>query len=158
MKIAEGLSMFDLLAMVRQLCKSRGLDPSDYSETLYSANGKRWGASSILRKKGVGIDVVFQEFQMLYPDMFDSLDDFVDALAERIGRTQTLYDRYDPEEIGSYIQNEDNILLSLQNKPKIDRVGREIMEEQGLIEREGRKVRITQKAVKRILEMSLEEE
>jgi hypothetical protein len=59
--------MFDLLAMVRALCKSRGLDPSDYSETLYSANGKRWGNASILRKKGMGIDVIFQEFQWHYP-------------------------------------------------------------------------------------------
>jgi hypothetical protein len=34
--------------------------------------------------------------------MFESLDDFVEALAERLGRTQTIYDKYSEEERAEY--------------------------------------------------------
>jgi hypothetical protein len=60
-------------------------------------------------------------------------------------------------EIGSYIENKDEIILGLQkSKPKLDKVGRKVLEEEGLIEMEGRKIKLTEKAIKKILERSLE--
>jgi hypothetical protein len=153
-KIKEG---FDLLSFLNEMTKGKGINPSDYAQTLREANGKRWGNSTILRKEGIGIDLIFQEFEMYYPSMFDSLDDFVDALADRLGRKKSLRDEFDEEEIALIEQRSDDLILGSQVKAKLNKLESKVLEEDGLITREGRKrPQLTQKAIKLILERSLE--
>lgn len=150
---------FDLLAFVRELTRKRGINPVDYEQTLKEANGKRWGASSVIRADGVGIDVVFQEFKAHYPSMFEGLDDFVEALAERLGRKKGIEDKFDQCEVAECEQNKDTILVEVQSKPILNVLEREVMEESGLVSREAgkRKVSITPKGIKRLVEMSIGE-
>ena len=150
---------FDLLAFVRELTRNRGINPIDYEQTLKEANGKRWGASSVIRADGVGIDVVFQEFKAHYPGMFDGLDDFVEALADRLGRKKGIEDRFNQCNVAQCEGDSDTILIEVQSKPILGVLEREVMEANGLVSREKgkRKVNLTSKGIKRVIEMSLEE-
>lgn len=139
---------FDLLSFLNQMTKGKGINPSDYEQTLREANGKRWGNSTILRKDGIGIDLIFQEFEMYYPSMFESLDDFVGALADRLGRKKNLRDEYDEMQIAEIEERSDDLILGIQVNGKLDRLSGKILEENGLIEKEGRKARLTEKAIK----------
>jgi len=148
---------FDLLAEVKAITRDRGINPSDYLQTLKEANGKRWGASSIIRADGIGIDEVFQEFQAQYPSMFEGLDDFVDALAHRLGRRKTLSDQYDEAEIAEIEEKAEEMVFDLQVKPRLDTLEKKVLMENELIRANGRKIKLTPKAIKKILERSLDE-
>lgn len=149
----------DLLSLIQAITRNRGLNPGDYSQTLWESKGKRWGASNILRHDGIGIDKVFQELQCYYPGMFESLDDFVEALAERLGRIQTIYDKYSEEEHGEYEGNKNMLILEAQSHSCTNGLEREVLGD--LVERikpNGRKVKLTKNGVKEVLRMAIEEE
>lgn len=150
---------FDLLSFLFALTRGKGINPLEYQQTLKESS-RRWGASSILRKDGIGIDLVFQEFSFNYPWMFDSLDDFVEALAERLGRKRDQVEQYGHEAVAELEENEESIILNLQRDRKLDALGKEVMEEKGLIvtEKGKRKVRLTEKAIRKVIELSVEEE
>jgi len=148
-----GKMSFDLLSFLRQLTRNRGINPLEYHQTLKEAS-RRWGASSILRKDGIGIDLVYQEFECNYPGMFDSLDDFVEGLAERLGRTKTIYDKYDPEQIADAGDQED-ILIRAQSK-RLNKLEFAIVKD--FIRKDGRKTRLNKNGIKRVLKIALEGE
>ena len=150
---------FDLFSVIQTLTRNRGVNPGDYEETLTGITKKRWGGSALIKKDGVGIDKVFQEFSTYFPWMFDTLDDFVEALADRLGRKKSLTEEYSPEAVIEIEGNEDAIILDLQRQPVPDALTKRILDSKGLIKttRGKRKVSLTGKAVKRILEISLEE-
>lgn len=145
----------DLLQLISAITRKQGLDPGDYHQTLKEANGKRWGASSIIRQGGMGIDKVFQEFNCYYPGMFESLDDFVEALADRLGRNKTIQDIYHPEEIADVEENKDAILLRLQTKHRVNKLETDVLGD--LIIKKGQRGILSKKGVKKILEVSLDE-
>src|SRR5512138_2110095 len=134
---------FDLLREIKAIVRDRGLDPLEYRQTLREASLKRWGNSSILRKGGIGIDEVYDEFKASYPWMFDSLDDFVEGLADRFCRTKA--EEADPEalqleEYYTTTEGQDVILLTLQTgssertlNREYTRKAMETLEEDGLI-------------------------
>jgi len=64
---------FDLLREIKAIVMDRGLDPLEYHQTLKEANLKRWGNASILRKEGIGIDEVYDEFKASYPEDFSTM-------------------------------------------------------------------------------------
>jgi len=157
---------FDLLREVKAIVRDRGLDPQEYRQTLREASIKRWGNSSILRKGGIGIDEVYDEFKAYYPWMFDSLDDFVEALVDRLYRTKT--DEVDPEtvqfeEYYTTIEGQDVILLMLQSgssertlKREYTRKALDTLEEDGLVKKEKRRFSLSSSGIRRILQRCLE--
>ena len=157
---------FDLLREIKAIVRDRGLDPLEYRQTLREASIKRWGNSSILRKGGVGIDEVYDEFKAYYPWMFDSLDDFVEALADRLYRTKT--EEVDPEtvqleEYYTTIEGQDVILLLLQDgssertlKQEYTRKAVETLEEDGLVNKEKRRFSLSSSGIRRVLQRCLE--
>ena len=157
---------FDLLQEVRAIVRDRGLDPLEYRQTLREASIRRWGNSSILRKGGIGIDEVYDEFKAYYPWMFDSLDDFVEALADRLYRTKT--EGIDPEtvrleEYYTTIEGQDVILLMLQDgssertlKREYTKKTVETLEEDGLVKKEKRRFSLSSSGIRRVLERCLE--
>ena len=157
---------FDLLGEIRTIVRDRGLDLLEYRHTLREASIKRWGNSSILRKGGIGIDEVYDEFKAYYPWMFDSLDDFVEALADRLYRTMT--EEVDPEtvqfeEYYTTIEGQDVILLMLQGgssertlKQEYTRKAVETLEEDGLVKKEKRRFSLSSSGIRRILQRCLE--
>jgi predicted choloylglycine hydrolase len=157
---------FDLLREVKAIVRDRGLDPQEYRQTLMEASIKRWGNSSILRKGGIGIDEVYDEFKAYYPWMFDSLDDFVEALVDRLYRTKT--DEVDPEtvqfeEYYTTIEGQDVILLMLQSgssertlKREYTRKALDTLEEDGLVKKEKRRFSLSSSGIRRILQRCLE--
>ena len=157
---------FDLLQEIRAIVRDRGLDPLEYRQTLREASIRRWGNSSILRKGGIGIDEVYDEFKAYYPWMFDSLDDFVEALADRLYRTKT--EGIDPEtvrleEYYTTIEGQDVILLLLQGgssegtlKREYTKKAVETLEEDGLVKKESRRFGLSSLGIRRILQRCLE--
>ena len=157
---------FDLLREVKAIVRDRGFDPQEYRQTLREASIKRWGNSSILRKGGIGIDEVYDEFKAYYPWMFDSLDDFVEALVDRLYRTKT--DEVDPEtvqfeEYYTTIEGQDVILLMLQSgssertlKREYTRKAVDTLEEDGLVKKEKRRFSLSSSGIHRILQRCLE--
>ena len=156
---------FDLLQEVKAIVRDRGLDPLEYRQTLREASIKRWGNSSILRKGGIGIDEVYDEFKAYYPWMFESLDDFVEA-SDRLYRTKT--EEVDPEtvqleEYYTTIEGQDVILLMLQGgsservlKRDYTKKAVETLEEDGLVKKEKRRFSLSSSGIRRILQRSLE--
>ncbi len=157
---------FDLLREVKAIVRDRGLDPLDYRQTLREASIRRWGNSSILRKGGIGIDEVYDEFKAYYPWMFDSLDDFVEALAHRLYQKKT--EEVDPEtvqleEYYTTIEGQDVILLMLQGgsseralKRNYTKKAVETLEEDGLVKMEKRRFSLSSSGIHRILQRCLE--
>ncbi len=157
---------FDLLQEVKAIVRDRGLDPLEYRQTLREASIKRWGNSNILRKGGIGIDEVYDEFKAYYPWMFDSLDDFVDALADRLYWTKA--EEVDPEtvqleEYYTTIEGQDVILLMLQDgwseralKREYTRKAVETLEEDGLVKKEKRRFSLSSSGILRVLQRCLE--
>lgn len=157
---------FDLLQEVRAIVRDRGLDPLEYRQTLREASIRRWGNSSILRKGGIGIDEVYDEFKAYYPWMFDSLDDFVEALADRLYRTKA--EEVDPETVQleqyyTTIEGQDVILLMLQDgssertlKREYTKSAVETLEENGLVNKEKRRFRLSSSGIRRVLQRCLE--
>ena len=157
---------FDLLREIKAIVRDRGLDPLEYRQTLREASIKRWGNSSILRKGGIGIDEVYDEFNAYYPWMFESLDDFVEALADRLYRTKT--EKVDPEtvrleEYYTTIEGQDVILLMLQDgssertlKREYSRKAVETLEEDGLLKKEKRRFSLSSSGIRRVLLRCLE--
>ena len=157
---------FDLLREIKAIVRDRGLDPLEYRQTLREASLKRWGNSSILRKGGIGIDEVYDEFKAYYPWMFDSLDDFVESLADRLYRTKT--EEVDPEtvqfeEYYTTIEGQDVILLMLQSgssertlKREYTRKAVDTLEEDGLVKKEKRRFSLSSSGIHRILQRCLE--
>jgi hypothetical protein len=157
---------FDLLREIKAIVRDRGLDPLEYRQTLREASIRRWGNSSILRKGGIGIDEVYDEFKDYYPWMFDSLDDFVEALADRLHRTRP--EEVDPEtvqfeEYYTTIEGQDVILLMLQGgssertlKQEYTKKAVETLEEDGLVKKEKRRFSLSSSGIRRILQRCLE--
>ena len=157
---------FDLLREIKTIVRDKGLDPLEYRQTLREANVKRWGNSNILRKGGIGIDEVYDEFKASYPWMFNSLDDFVEALADRLSRTKT--EEVDPEtaQIEEYyttLEGQDVILLMLQGgsseralKREYTRKAVESLEEDGLVKKEKQRFRLSSSGIRRVLQRCLE--
>jgi hypothetical protein len=157
---------FDLLREIKAIVRDRGLDPQEYHQTLREASIKRWGNSSILRKGGIGIDEVYDEFKACYPWMFDSLDDFVEALADRLYRTKT--EEVDPEtvqleEYYTTIEGQDVILLMLQGgsseralKREYTRKAVDALKEDGLVKKEKMRFSLSSSGIRRVLQRCLE--
>ena len=157
---------FDLLQEVRAIVRDRGLDPLEYRQTLREASIRRWGNSSILRKGGIGIDEVYDEFKAYYPWMFDSLDDFVEALADRLYRRKT--EEVDPEAVQleqyyTNIEGQDVILLMLQDgssertlKQEYTKKTVETLEEDGMVKKENRRLSLSSSGIHRVLQRCLE--
>ena len=158
--------VFDLLHEIKSIVRDRGLDPLEYHQTLREANLKRWGNASILRNGGIGIDEVFDEFKASYPWMFESLDDFVEELADRLCRTKA--EEVDPEtvqleEYYTTIEGQDVILLMLQDgsseralKQEYTRKVIELLKEDGLVKKEKRRFSLSSSGIRRILQRCLE--
>jgi hypothetical protein len=157
---------FDLLQEIKAIVRDRGLDPLEYRQTLKEASVKRWGKASILRRGGIGIDEVYDEFKAYYPWMFNSQDDFVEALADRLYRTKT--EEVDPEtvqleEYYTTIEGQDVILLMLQGgsseralKREYTKKAVETLEEDGLVKKEKRRFSLSSLGIHRILQRCLE--
>lgn len=157
---------FDLLREIKSIVRDRGLDPLEYRQTLKEASVKRWGKASILRRGGIGIDEVYDEFKAYYPWMFESLDDFVEALADRLYRIKT--EEVDPEtvqleEYYTTIEGQDVILLMLQGgsseralKHEYTKKAVENLEEDGLVKKESRRFGLSSLGIRRILQRCLE--
>ena len=157
---------FDLLREIKAIVRDRGLDPLEYRQTLREASIKRWGNASVLRKGGIGIDEVYDEFKAYYPWMFDSLDDFVEALADRLYRTKT--EEVDPEtlqleEYYTTLEGQDVILLMLQGGSSeralnhdYTRKAVETLEEDGLVKREKQRFSLSSSGIHRVLQRCLE--
>ena len=147
----------DLLKTLQALTRGKGIKPLEYHQTLREANLRRWGKANLIKKKGIAIDVVWQEFDLTYPGMFDSLDEFVEAIAERLNRKERLEDRYGEEAVGEVIKERDSVLVEIQTKKKPELVETKVLEEEDLVYRDKgkRKVKLTEKGIREILKLSI---
>ena len=155
----------DLLREVKSIIGKRGLNPMEYHQTLREANRKRWGAANILWRNGIGIDEVYDEFKAEFPWVFESLDDFVEALADRLSRTD---EEIDPDKIQSEeyysLEGKGDVLIDLQlrsSKRSLEKLytkkAIESIEDEGLILKTNREITLTKKGIHRLFKMALKE-
>lgn len=159
---------FDLLHEIKAITRKRGINPQEYHQTLREANLKRWGNANVIRRDGIGIDEVYDEFKAEFPWVFESLDDFVEALADRLSKTQEEVD-VDPEMIRleEYYSSWDGvqeILFDLQLRSSRRRLEKEYtkkaiesIENEGLALKTNREITLTKKGIYTLLEMALKE-
>jgi hypothetical protein len=145
---------FDLFNLIKNITLNKGINPLEYTQTLTQANQKRKGFCSIISSKGVPIDLVFQEFQATYPWMFESIDDFVSAIEDRLARNKILINENQVEDIPEWIVLFEILNLWQFKTSKLKKIyGHNLqkVEDKGWINRNNGYIELTQKGINYIL-------